>query len=482
MVSRTLLFILLSCLEVATAFFHHYGRNPRARHGPQGNTATIKVGDMTCREAWFEQVLDHFSWRNDSRWQQRYYVCQETEQQPANPAATIFFYCGNEGNVEMYIRNTGLMFENAKSFSAMLIFAEHRYYGKSLPFGNDFSAASLRYLSHEQALADYAVLLDDFKRKYKMVRAKVITFGGSYGGMLSAWFRMKYPHIVEGAVAASAPVLSFHSSSKGPWRSEKYWEIVTRDASGAAGSDERCIPLVRQSWPIIDSMGASESGRESLDALFRLCEPLASPGEVKDLKLFIAMAFDTMAMGNYPFPSDYLTGGIGKLPPWPVREACKLLSSCGDCKAENLLDSLRSAISLLYNASGDQACLQLPQDSSYAGIWDFQWCTEMLPQETYFKRDGKRDMFFPFSISSKEIDQHCKSKYGVIPRRGWIEQLYGGLEVSSPSPFSLPSPLRFRPAHFFVSLPCRESRERPTSSSATASSTRGRLAASTSRR
>ena len=37
--------------------------------------------------------------------------------------------------MSLYVGASGLMWENAPEFKALLVFAEHRFYGKSLPFG-----------------------------------------------------------------------------------------------------------------------------------------------------------------------------------------------------------------------------------------------------------------------------------------------------------------------------------------------------------
>ena len=63
----------------------------------------------------------------------------------------------------MYVNATGLMWEHAEAFGALLVFAEHRYYGASQPFGPDSFKMEPRYLSTEQAIEDYASLIYDLK-------------------------------------------------------------------------------------------------------------------------------------------------------------------------------------------------------------------------------------------------------------------------------------------------------------------------------
>jgi pimeloyl-ACP methyl ester carboxylesterase len=54
--------------------------------------------------------------------------------------------------------------------------------------------------------ADYALLIGQLKIEHNAAAAPVVAFGGSYGGMLAAWIRIKYPNVVDGAIAASAPI------------------------------------------------------------------------------------------------------------------------------------------------------------------------------------------------------------------------------------------------------------------------------------
>lgn len=130
---------------------------------------------------------------------------------------------------------------------------QHRYYGDSVPFGSKDEAFSntstFGYFTSTQALADYAELITNLKKNLSAENCPVIAIGGSYGGskshlrvviqesvfllmvfcsfcsVLASWFRLKYPHIVIGALASSAPILYFDDITPG----NAYHVIVTKD-------------------------------------------------------------------------------------------------------------------------------------------------------------------------------------------------------------------------------------------------------------
>jgi lysosomal Pro-X carboxypeptidase len=80
-----------------------------------------------------------------------------------------------------------------------------------MPFGDaSFSKDNVKYLTVDQTLMDYVKLIQSIKaNNTAYTNSPVFAFGGSYGGMLASWMRMKYPHIIQGAHAASAPILFF---------------------------------------------------------------------------------------------------------------------------------------------------------------------------------------------------------------------------------------------------------------------------------
>jgi len=63
----------------------------------------------------------------------------------------IFVYCGNEGDITNFYDNSGFLTQNlSEHFGALILFPEHRYFGKSLPFDNDsFNQTNIKYLTTE---------------------------------------------------------------------------------------------------------------------------------------------------------------------------------------------------------------------------------------------------------------------------------------------------------------------------------------------
>ena len=93
------------------------GSRTLLRDAPDSAVAAARPGIQNCTEKFFTQRLDHFGFRNPQvktaapySFQQRYFVCGQQYWRPGQP---IFFYTGNEANVELFVNMTGLMWENA---------------------------------------------------------------------------------------------------------------------------------------------------------------------------------------------------------------------------------------------------------------------------------------------------------------------------------------------------------------------------------
>lgn len=129
-------------------------------------TPSLAGPDLSsCSIRFYDQTLDHFSFASppQATFRQRYIVCDKYWSRKADGSrGPIFFYFGNEADVFLYVNHTGLMHENAPAMGAAMIFAEHRYYGRSTPFP-DGTSDCLRWLTSDQALADYAQLIRFFK-------------------------------------------------------------------------------------------------------------------------------------------------------------------------------------------------------------------------------------------------------------------------------------------------------------------------------
>lgn len=72
---------------------------------------------------YFDQNLDHFSFSKLPKFRQRYLINTDYWAGPSR-SAPIFFYCGNEGDIEWFASNTGFLWEIAPRFRAMVVFPE----------------------------------------------------------------------------------------------------------------------------------------------------------------------------------------------------------------------------------------------------------------------------------------------------------------------------------------------------------------------
>ncbi|XP_047447664.1 dipeptidyl peptidase 2 [Mugil cephalus] len=376
-------------------------------------------------EKYFTQTLDHFNFNSmgNGTFSQRYLITDQYWKKGYGP---VFFYTGNEGNIWEFALNSGFITELAAQQKALVIFAEHRYYGKSLPFGKDsFNIPQVSLLTVEQALADYAVMITELKRQLAAADCPVIVFGGSYGGMLSVYMRLKYPNIVAGALAASAPILS----TAGLGDSKQFFRDVTSDFENVA---VECRDAVRGAFHQLREL-AERADYSGIQSGFALCKPPSSAQDIHQLNGLLRNAFTLMAMLDYPYSTHFM----GNMPANPVKVACETM-----LRGSDLVANLRDTAGIVYNSTGVLTCFDLYSlylecaDPTGCGLgfdslaWDYQACTEI---DLCYESNNVTDMFPPMAFTEKDRELYCSKRWGVVPRPDWLKIQFWGDALSTAS-------------------------------------------------
>ncbi|KAM9439610.1 thymus-specific serine protease [Clarias gariepinus] len=348
-------------------------------------------------EGQIHQKLDHFNSRNTDTLLQKYIVNEAYWKKTDGP---VFLYISGEGALSKFSLLAGHHVDIAKKHGALLVALEHRFYGSSINPGG-LELLNLQHLSSQQALADLAAFHSFISQKYALTDKNIwISFGGSYAGALSAWFRGKFPHLVYGAVASSAPVqakLDFSAYNK-------------------------CLNSVREAF--VD-LKAALLGDNEMKVVkdFGCCDVPKSPEDWTELVQSVADIF----MGSVQYNEE------GVMP--TIAQICDIMTNQSQEEAYDRL---------MYRAMSKERCLDISHQHTMLNLnestrgsfgyrqWYYQTCTEF----GFYQTCDDASCPFVRTVTLKDHTQLCLQLFAIpedtLPMNiAFTNQYYGGHQAKT---------------------------------------------------
>ena len=413
-------------------------------------------------ELYITQKLDHFDPSNKATFQQRYFTTSRYQIDQRDATRRIHFLCvGGEGPaldksvLVDSVHCSGDMLELAKILSmrniSVSVYAlEHRYYGKSYPafHGNTstdddspVTTAHLKYLSSRQALEDLA----HFVRTRTMLESEIetntttaetaaawITFGGSYPGYMAGNARLKYPHLIYGAVSSSVPLdlkVDFPE-----YKQRQGWDL----RYAKVGGSDTCWNIVKQGHE-----QAKTVDPQTLGTMFHVCHPETALINRQNLNLLLGDGLiDIPAQGNDPSCNETLCN-IAKLCEFMVttRQASHNVTDLEILASVARIQQNRtSRDDDDYDSDGDDDCIQVDWNQTLAILsnpnntwwrsWLWQTCTEVGFYQTCHET-------CPFTSFYHLVDMDleiCRVAFNITDVYDNVQaskDFYGGLDIGA---------------------------------------------------
>ncbi|CAD6196756.1 unnamed protein product [Caenorhabditis auriculariae] len=362
------------------------------------------------------QQVDHFNDSNTKTWKQRY---QFNRKFYNSKTGYIFLMIGGEGSIngtngDKWVRSENVtMMKWAAEFGAAAFQVEHRFYGSKdySPIG-DQTTASLKLLTIDQALADIKEFINQMNALYFPNDKPIwVTFGGSYPGSLSAWFRETYPEMTAGAVSTSSAVHVFVDYYGYAINTEKTYRTVSDNCANVIGKAFKDLITI--------AYNGSDS-RKGLKARFNLCDDFDESNVAKSVQNFFQNVYGYF-QGINQYTGDNRNNatrsGLG------VPAACQILNS-GQPGSE--IDSVIKVLNLYdsWYAPSDNGCrpnsyknfvnaykdTSMPNDDVISTrSWLWQTCTEL----GYFQTtDGGNGGIFGSTVPLDFFSDQCIDLFG----------------------------------------------------------------------
>eukprot|EP01043_Picozoa_sp_COSAG02_P026351 COSAG02_NODE_1516_length_12182_cov_14.478689_12_plen_561_part_00 len=396
----------------------------------------------------FSQTTDHTNFESldppYDTFTQRYLLINEANYSKHEDRSTlpIFVFTGAEGgNVEETAWAYTFIINLACKMNALTVLLEHRFFGLSVPFGGNATEAlqprpdRVGLLSVEQAMSDYAALITHVRDRHGSWNAPVITFGGSLAGTLAAFMRLRYPQLVDMAVASSAPVRGY----PGLMDPFAWHKQVTDNFEDLAPG---CPMLVRRAFASM--MSPWPGGALGIQRDFNTCEnassPLVNEGTIQGI------AWQKVeGWGEFVYP-------LAKSKRSTIGPACHRMAQAVAAAAAVAVDAPHTTATTAAVAKQDghaspkkgvsvmaalintpnTSCLNLTAfkaegNSPGSHAWGYLACTEIVHP---IGANNVTDMFPPFNWSVASTKEQCDGAFGppdwaVTLRPNWIPDSFG---------------------------------------------------------
>jgi len=246
-------------------------------------------------------------------------------------------------------------------------------------------------------------LISAFKQDARYQDSKWVSFGGSYSGSLSAWIRLKYPHLVDAAVASSAPVQAQINFVN--------YLAVVRDSLGS-----ECDAAIQAATNQIEALLQHRVGWKVLSKKFNLCDQLDGTNE-NDVANFVqTLAGNFEGVVQYNKDNRAFEGALGTN--ITIDTICSIMTDnstspivryasvnqlllqtnsqkCTDYTYKNYIDSMTNVSWASGAAEGGRQ-------------WTYQTCVEF----GFFQSSDLKDQPFGYRFPVSFFEQQCKDIFG----------------------------------------------------------------------